>query len=151
LDLVLNCLKTNSFYVNLSKWLFCQESIDYLGHIVSSSGVHADPKKLVIVDKWPTPMLVKQLHGFLGLTGYYRKFIAPYASIAASLTGLLKMDAFSWNDEAQKSFIALKKTIMAAPILSLPDFSKEFVIEIDASNVGIGVVLMHDGHPHTFF
>jgi hypothetical protein len=95
LDLVLNCLTTNNFYVKLSKCLFCQESIDYLGYIASSSGVQIDPNKLAVEDKWSTPMSVKQLRGFLGLTGYYRKFIAPYASIAAPLTSLLKHDAFS--------------------------------------------------------
>jgi hypothetical protein len=76
LELVLNCLLANSFYVKLSKCLFCQESVEYLGHIVSSQGVHADPSKLEAMVKWPIPTTVKHLRGFLGLTGYYRRFIA---------------------------------------------------------------------------
>lgn len=151
LDLVLQCLLTNSFFVKLSKCLFCQESIDYLGHIVSSKGVHADPTKLDAMMKWPPPSNVKQLRGFLGLTGYYRRFIANYATIAAPLTDLLRHDSFSWTTAATAAFSALKQAMMAAPVLRLPDFSKEFVIETDASNFGIGAVLMQDGHPIAFF
>jgi hypothetical protein len=76
LELVLNFLLANSFYVKLSKYLFCQESVEYLGHIVSSQGVHAVPSKLEAMVKWPIPTTVKHLRGFLGLTGYYRRFIA---------------------------------------------------------------------------
>jgi hypothetical protein len=109
LDLVLQCLLTNSFFVKLSKCLFCQESIDYLGHIVSSKGVHADPTKLDAMMKWPPPSNVKQLRGFLGLTGYYRRFIANYATIAAPLTDLLRHDSFSWTTAATATFSALNR------------------------------------------
>ncbi|MCI41218.1 transposon Tf2-1 polyprotein, partial [Trifolium medium] len=117
-------------------------SIDYLVHIVSSQGVHANPEKLEAMVKWPVPTTVKQLRGFMGLRGYYRRFIANYASIAAPLTDLLRQDAFTWTDSATSAFIALKNAMTAALVLCLPDFSQEFIIETDASNAGIGAVLM---------
>ncbi|XP_045809999.1 uncharacterized protein LOC123904368 [Trifolium pratense] len=147
LELVLQCLLTNCFYVKLSKCLFCQEAIEYLGHIVSSQGVQADPAKLDVMVQWPIPTNVKQLRGFLGLTGYYRRFIANYASIAAPLTDLLRHDSFCWSPIASSAFAALKQAMISAPILCLPDFAKEFIIETNASNMGIGAVLMQDGHP----
>jgi len=151
LELVLTCLQNNCFYVKLSKCLFCQESIEYLGHIVSSKGVHADPSKLAAMEKWPVPGSFKQLRGFLGLTDYYRRFIAHYATIAAPLTDMLHRDSFCWSEQATTTFLALKQAMMAAPVLILPDFSKEFIIETDASSVGIGAVLMQDGRPLAFF
>ncbi|PNY01861.1 retrotransposon-related protein, partial [Trifolium pratense] len=151
LEQVLKCLLTHCFYVKLSKCLFCQESIEYLGHIVSSQGVHADPGKIEAMVNWPQPNTVKQLRGFLGLTGYYRRFIANYASIAAPLTDLLRHESFRWTDAATHAFTALKQAMVAAPVLRLPDFSQEFIIETDASQFGIGAVLMQEGHPIAFF
>jgi hypothetical protein len=151
LELVLQCLLTNCFYVKLSKCLFCQESIEYLGHIVSSQGVHADPAKLDAMVRWPIPTNIKQLRGFLGLTGYYRRFISNYASIAAPLTDLLRHDSFRWSQTTSSAFTALKQAMTAAPVLRLPDFSKEFIIETDASNMGIGAVLMQADHPLAYF
>ncbi|KAE9606341.1 putative nucleotidyltransferase, Ribonuclease H [Lupinus albus] len=151
LEIVLQCLLSNVFYVKLSKCLFCQESIEYLGHIVSSRGVHADPSKLDAMMKWAPPTNVKQLRGFLGLTSYYRCFIAHYASIAAPLTDLLRLDSFTWSATSSTAFQALKKAMMAAPVLCLPDFTQDFIIETNASMCGIGAVLMQEGHPIAFF
>ncbi|XP_019054292.1 PREDICTED: uncharacterized protein LOC109115086 [Nelumbo nucifera] len=94
LQQVLQCLEINQFYVKLSKCHFCQHSIDYLGHIVDERGVHADPRKVDTVLNWPPITTLKQLRGFLGLTGYYRRFIKGYAHTATPLTELLKKDQF---------------------------------------------------------
>ncbi|KAL9451664.1 hypothetical protein AB3S75_013268 [Citrus x aurantiifolia] len=100
---------------------------------------------------WPLPQSVKQLRGFLGLTRYYRRFIQGYATIAALLTELLCKEAFHWNLAATQAFQALKKALVETPVLHLPNFTLEFVIETDASNVGIGAVLMQAGHPLSYF
>ena len=101
-----------------------------------------DPKKVLAMQQWPTPTCVKALRRFLGLTGYYRKFIKNYGPIAAPLTNLIKKDSFKWNVGADFSFQHLKAFIMNPLVLALPDFSKPFVIECDASGVGIDAVLM---------
>ena len=113
----------NQFYLKQSKCSFGQHKIDYLGHIVSSKGVEPDPAKVQAVKDWPQPSTVKELRAFLGLSGYYRKFIKNYASIAGPLTDMLQKDQFSWSTEATKSFEQLKSTLCEAPILKLPDFS----------------------------
>lgn len=151
LQLILGCLQSNHFYVKLSECQFCQSSIEYLGHIVDSHGIHADQKKVAAMLEWPPITTVKQLRGFLGLTGYYRRFVRGYAAMAAPLTELLKKDAFCLPNEAESAFLALKKAMSHAPVLRLPDFELPFIIETDASNVGVGAVLMQEGRPIAFF
>ncbi|PNY16670.1 Ty3/gypsy retrotransposon protein [Trifolium pratense] len=151
LEWVLQVLEQHELFAKLSKCSFGQREVDYLGHIVSGSGVYMHAEKIKDVLAWPKPSNVKQLRGFLGLTGYYRRFIKAYAQIAGPLTDLLKKDAFVWNHEAENAFQNLKQAVTSAPVLGLPDFSKPFTLETDASGTGIGVVLGQQGHPITYF
>ena len=104
--------------------------------------VVVDPSKIKVMQNWPTSRNIKSLHGFLSLTGYYRKFEKNYGKINAPLTSLLTKDVFQWSDKATTTFDELKAAMTIMPILVLPDFSKTFVIEADASGVGIGAILM---------
>jgi hypothetical protein len=104
LNTVFQCLLEHQFFLKQSKCSFAQSSISYLGHIVSAEGVGPDPEKIDAMINWPVPTTIKKLRGFFGLTGFYRKFIHNYATIAAPLTALLKKDSFGWNDAAQNAF-----------------------------------------------
>jgi hypothetical protein len=149
-DKVLQLLKEQQLYAKPSKCFFGVKEVEYLGHIVSHEGVKVDPNKIKAMMDWPIPKTLKNLRGFLGLTGYYRKFVWNYGRIAAPLMTLTKKDAFSWTPEATKSFEQLKEVMCKAPVLTTPDFTKTFIVECDASGNGIGVVLMQEGRPLAF-
>ena len=121
-----------------------------MGHIVLHEGLKVDPNKINAIMEWPIPKTIKKLRGFLGLIGYYRRFVNNYGCIVAPHTIVLKKDSFHWSESANVSFEQLRKAMCTTPVLSTPDFIKEFIVECDASGNGIGVVLMQKGQPIYF-
>jgi hypothetical protein len=147
---VLEVLVQHNLFAKRSKCTFGVSEIEYLGHLISRKGVRVDPSKLEAMVTWPIPQSIQALRGFLGLTGYYRKFIRHYGSLAAPLTALLKKNAFDWSPVATSSFEKLKAAMLTPPVLRLPDFTMPFVVECDVCGTGLGAVLMQDGHPLAF-
>ncbi|QHO43351.1 Transposon Ty3-I Gag-Pol polyprotein [Arachis hypogaea] len=120
-------------------------------HLVTSELLLVDTFKIKAIVEWPRPTTLKQLWGFLGLTEYYRRFVASYAHVAAPLTELLKCNNFHWDQATDGSFESLKLVLTQTPVLALPNFSLPFTIEIDVSSQGIGAVLSQQGHPIAYF
>ena len=141
---VLLALRAHRLRLKHSKCSFAESSVAYLGHVISAEGVAMDVSKVDAITTWPQPRSTRGLCGFLGLAGYYRRFIKDYGAIAAPLTQLLRRDAFNWSDEATLAFEALKRALSTAPVLQLPAFDRPFTLDCDASGSGFGAVL-HQG------
>ena len=148
---VLQLLRQHKLFVNHKKCEYGKREVAYLGYIISGKGVAADPSKIKAIVDWPVSRNIKELRGFLGLTGYYRKFAAAYAHIAHPLTKQLKKDKFSWSESATEAFNTLKQVMVSVPVLAMPDFSKPFVIEKDASDFELGAVLLQEYRLVAFF
>ncbi|KAH9651124.1 hypothetical protein KPL70_026631 [Citrus sinensis] len=151
LKTVLQILSNNSLFAKKSKCCFGVLQVEYLGHLISLAGVAVDPKKIQTVLDWPIPSSAKAVRGFLGLAGYYRKFIRDFEGIAAPLTRLLTKEGFHWTSEAESAFTQLKHALTSPSVLRLPDFSQPFVVECDACGVGIGAILSQNDKPIAFF
>ncbi|WVZ95539.1 LOW QUALITY PROTEIN: hypothetical protein U9M48_041292 [Paspalum notatum var. saurae] len=148
---VFELLQHDQWKIKRSKCKFAQRQVAYLGHVVSSKGVATDPAKIEVVLSWPVPSNVKELRSFLGLAGYYRKFVRHFGVIARPLNDLLrKHTPFVWTADHTAAFEILKQALASAPVLALPDFSKPFAIETNASAEGVGAMLIQCGHPLAF-
>lgn len=146
LRLVLQCLRDNQLYANLAKCEFFQSEIQYLGHIISGEGISVDPAKIQAIVDWPTPTTVSEIRSFMGLAGYYRRFIQNFSRIAHPITSLQrKGKKFLWTEKCEEAFRKLKELLTCAPILAVPYPAGDFTVCTDASLEGIGAVLMQDG------
>jgi len=150
LEQVLETLRAHKLYMKKSKCSFAQLQVEYLGHVISGRRVSTAGDKIEAMLKWPVPQSVTDVRAFLGITGYYRRFVKGYGCIAKPLTQLLQKKLFQWSSEAQMAFEALKKAMVSTPVLALPDFKESFVVETDASDIGIGAVLMQKDRPIAF-
>ena len=143
---MLQRLREHQLYAKFSKCEFWIDEVPFLGHIISKGGIAVDPSKVKDVLEWKTPQSVKEIRSFLGLVGYYRRFIENFSKIAKPLTSLLEKNVdFRWTDERQMAFDELKKRLTTAPVLTLPDQGKRFTVYCDASKDGLGCVLMQEG------
>jgi len=145
LRIILQTLREKKLYAKLSKCDFWLNEIAFLGHIVSADGIRVDPKKIEAVMEWKPPRNTTEVRSFLGLAGYYRRFVKGFSLIAAPMTKLLHKNVrFDWNDKCQTSFEKLKAMLTEAPVLTQPVSGKDFVVYSDASHNGLGCVLMQE-------
>lgn len=139
---ILDRLKSAGLKIQPNKCHFLQREVNFLGHIVSSTGVSPDPSKTSKIKDWPIPQSVQEVQQFLGLANYYRRFIKNFAIIAKPLHQTTeRKKPFRWTDECEQAFSQLKNCLTTAPILAVPDWTKPFIIDMDASETGIGAVL----------
>jgi hypothetical protein len=125
------------------KCVLFSRKVLYLGHVISEQGISTDPEKIRAIKDWPVPSNVSEVRSFLGICGYYRRFIEKFAEKAKPLTKLTeKGKSLIWTTECQEAFSELKNRLCNAPILGIPDFTKPFILDTDASNFAIGAVLL---------
>ena len=146
LKIVLQTLREKKLYAKLSKCDFWLKEVSFLGHIVSAEGIRVDLAKIEVVVNWKPPRSVTEVRSFLGLAGYYRRFVKGFSIIASPLTRLLRKGVkFEWTDKCQDSFEQLKEMLVEAPVLTQPTTGKEYTMYSDASGISLGCVLMQDG------
>jgi hypothetical protein len=151
LSIVLGKLRDHQLYVKFSKCEFWLQEVSFLGHILTAEGVAVDPKKVTTMANWKNPTSVTEIQSFLGLVGYYMRFIEGFSKIARPIIMLLQKDRkFKWTSACERSFCELKKRLTTAPVLALPDIHKDFTIYYDASMQGLGCVLMQEGRAITY-
>jgi hypothetical protein len=145
LHVVLQRLREHHLYAKLSKCDFWLKKIKFLGHTITQAGIVVDPDKVQEVMNWKPPTAIRQIRSFLGLAGYYQRFIPDFSRIAKPITELLKKEAkFVWDQKCEHAFHALRQHLTTTPVLAQPDISKPFDVYCDASSTGLGCVLMQD-------
>ncbi|GJS85535.1 putative reverse transcriptase domain-containing protein [Tanacetum coccineum] len=143
LKAILELLKKEKLYAKFSKCEFWIPKVQFLGHVIDSRGIHVDPAKIESIKDWASPKTPTEIRQFLGLAGYYRRFIEGFSKIAKSMTKLTQKGIkFDWGEKEENAFQLIKQKLCSAPILALPEGSKDFVVYCDASYKGLGVVLM---------
>ncbi|KAJ9515258.1 hypothetical protein QJQ45_002388 [Haematococcus lacustris] len=148
LEIVFRILKEHELYAKLKKCEFEKSELKFLGHLVGVNGIRPDPAKIQSIKDWPPLNDVAAIRSFVGLATYFRMFIQGFAKLVEPLTNLTKKDVtWCWDDKCEEAFQGVKHALSNAPVLSLPDFNKEFQVLCDASVTGIGAVLMQDKHP----
>ncbi|CAM8911119.1 unnamed protein product [Rhodiola kirilowii] len=152
LEQVLNALRLENFYANLTKCTFCTDQVMFLGFVVSSQGLKVDEEKIKAIQDWPTPTTIGHVRSFHGLASFYKRFVKDFSTVAAPLTSVIKKNVeFKWGPAQEEAFNKLKDSLTHAPILVLPNFEKTFEIECDASGTGIGAVLTQGGKLVAYF
>ncbi|GJT34066.1 putative reverse transcriptase domain-containing protein [Tanacetum coccineum] len=143
LKIILELLKKEELYAKFSKCEFWIPKVQFLGHVIDSEGIHVDPAKIESIKDWTSPKSPTEIRQFLGLAGYYRRFIEGFSKIAKPMTKLTqKKVKFEWGDKQEAAFQLLKQKLCSAPILALPEGSEDFIAYCDASKKGLGAVLM---------
>ena len=146
LEKVLERLQSAGLKIKVRKCNFMRTELDFLGHTISAEGIKMQQSKIQCKINYPRPEKLKALRRFLGMVSYYRPFIRNFSTIAEPLNHLLRKDiSFVWTEKQQIAFEDLKSRLTTAPILTYPDFSKEFYLACDASNTGLGAVLLQKG------
>ena len=146
LRIVLQVLRENKLYAKASKCEFWMKEVKFLGHVVSEKGISVDNSKVEAVMDWKRPSTVFEIRSFLGLAGYYRRFIQDFSALAKPMTRLTQKGVkFEWNEACEKSFQELKKRLTNAPILIIPEQNEGYLVYCDASKEGLGIVLMQNG------
>lgn len=148
---VLERLREQKLYAKLSKCDFLTSELCYLGHVVGRDGLKVDPAKVKAIKDWPTPTTATHVRQFLGLANYFRKFVKNYSTIAAPLTHLTGKTPWIWGNTEQHSFDSLKNALVNAPTLVLPNPQKPYRVVTDASDIGVGAVLLQDQKPVAYF
>lgn len=155
---VLQRLLENKLFVKAEKCEFHAASVFFLGYIIAQGQLCIDPAKVMAVTEWPAPSNLKQLQRFLGFAHFHRHFIRSYSHLAAPLTTLTSTSTPSqWTPEAEAAFLELKRRFTSAPVLTQPDPGLQFIVELDASDTGVGAVLSQRSlsdqkvHPCAFF